>query len=73
MKETAPSIHMARNGSADRSAAARVVERHGPAVMRTARRYSRTTEDAEDAYQRALEILFTRAPDLREPELVPCP
>ena len=39
--------------------------------MRTARRYSATPEDAEDAYQRGLEILLTKAPTTSEEELVP--
>ena len=38
----------------------------GPAFRRTARRYSLCADDAEDAFQRAVEILLTRAPD-REP------
>ena len=39
--------------------------------MATARRYSATPEDAEDAYQRGLEILLTKAPTTDEAELVP--
>ena len=59
-------------GSADRRARVeRVIERHGPAILRTARRYARTPEDAEDDYQRGVEILLTKAPDIPEPELVP--
>ena len=38
----------------------------GPAFRRTARRYSLCADDADDAYQRAVEILLTRAPE-REP------
>ena len=37
----------------------------------TARRYSATPEDAEDAYQRGLEILLAKAPTADEAELVP--
>ncbi len=33
-----------------------------PAFRRTARRYSLCADDAEDAYQRAVEILLTKAP-----------
>ncbi len=33
------------------------------AFRRTARRYSLCSDDAEDAYQRAVEILLTKAPD----------
>lgn len=39
--------------------------------MATARRYALTPEDAEDAYQRGLEILLTKAPTTAEDELVP--
>src|SRR5687767_4698749 len=52
-------------------AAVRLIERHGDAVLATARRYSVTREDAEDAYQRGLEILLTRAPAVGEEELLP--
>ena len=48
-----------------------IVRRHGSSVMATARRYSATPEDAEDAYQRGLEILLTKAPTTDENELVP--
>lgn len=58
-------------GASRRSAATRLIERHGEAILSTARRYSATREDAEDAYQRGLEILLTKAPDLPEQELVP--
>jgi RNA polymerase sigma factor (sigma-70 family) len=53
------------------AAAVEVVRRYGPAVMATARRYAATPEDAEDAYQRGLEILLTKAPTTDESELVP--
>src|SRR5204863_8485644 len=49
----------------------RLVERHGAQILATARRYSATLEDAEDAYQRGLEILLTKAPTTDETELVP--
>jgi RNA polymerase sigma factor (sigma-70 family) len=52
-------------------AALALLERHGPQILATARRYSSTLEDAEDAYQRALEILLTKAPTTNERELVP--
>ncbi len=52
-------------------AALELIERHGPAILRTARRYSQTAEDAEDAYQRGLEILLTKAPSTDEGDLVP--
>lgn len=48
--------------------AVEIVARHERALKQTARRYSLCTADAEDAYQRALEILLTKAPtgDARE-------
>jgi len=39
------------------------------AFRRTARRYSICLDDAEDAFQRAVEILLTKAPDRRPSEL----
>jgi DNA-directed RNA polymerase specialized sigma24 family protein len=45
--------------------------RHGAQILATARRYAATPEDAEDAYQRGLEILLTKAPTTPEEELVP--
>src|SRR4051794_31163769 len=39
--------------------------------MATARRYALTAEDAEDAYQRGLEILLTKAPSTSADDLVP--
>jgi RNA polymerase sigma factor (sigma-70 family) len=52
-------------------AALSLLERHGAQIMRTARRYAATPEDAEDAFQRAFEILLSKAPHTRETELVP--
>lgn len=54
-----------------REATLRLIERHGAQVMRTARRYTVTPEDAEDAYQRAVEIMLTKAPDIPDAELLP--
>ena len=42
-----------------------VMARHAPSLLRTARRYSASADDAQDAYQRALEIFLTRAGRLR--------
>jgi RNA polymerase sigma factor (sigma-70 family) len=39
--------------------------------MSTARRYAASPEDAEDAYQRGLEILLTKAPTTSADDLVP--
>lgn len=36
--------------------------RHGTQLLRAARRHSATAADAEDAYQRTLEVLLTKAP-----------
>jgi RNA polymerase sigma factor (sigma-70 family) len=53
-------------------AARALVERHSGQLIATARRYSLSAEDAEDAYQRGLEIMLTRPPtSLSEDELVP--
>ena len=52
-------------------AAHELIRRHGAQIMSTARRYSATPEDAEDAYQRGLEILLTKAPSTSEDDLVP--
>src|SRR3954468_17234606 len=48
-----------------------LVRRHGPEIMAVARRHSRTPEDAEDAYQRGLEILLTKAPSTAPEHLLP--
>ena len=52
-------------------AALALVARHGGQILATARRYAATAEDAEDAYQRGLEILLTKAPTASEEELIP--
>ena len=52
-------------------AALTLLARHGGQILATARRYAATPEDAEDAYQRGLEILLTKAPTADEDELVP--
>src|SRR3954452_11136494 len=52
-------------------AALDVIRRRGAEILATARRYAGTPEDAEDAYQRALEILLTKAPSTHEDDLVP--
>ncbi len=54
--------------AARKRAAVEMIARYEAALRRTARRYSLDAEDAEDAYQRALEIALTKAPttDLRE-------
>ena len=52
-------------------AALELISRYGAQIMSTARRYSATPEDAEDAYQRGLEILLTKAPCTDEQDLLP--
>ena len=52
-------------------AALGLASRHGAQILATARRYAATPEDAEDAYQRGVEILLTKAPSTREQELIP--
>lgn len=55
--------------AARKRAAIELIGRHDGALRRTARRYSLCAEDAEDAYQRALEILLTKAPMERSRDL----
>src|SRR3954452_25173312 len=52
-------------------AALELLSRHSAGLLATARRYSATPEDAEDAYQRGVEILLTKAPSTTEAELLP--
>jgi RNA polymerase sigma factor (sigma-70 family) len=52
-------------------AALDIIRRRGPEILATARRYAATEHDAEDAYQRGLEILLTKAPSTDEDDLVP--
>jgi RNA polymerase sigma factor (sigma-70 family) len=51
-------------------AALDLIRRRGREILGTARRYSSDLDDADDAYQRGLEILLTKAPTTREEELV---
>src|SRR4051812_28316334 len=53
------------------AAALALLARHGAQILATARRYAATPEDAEDACQRGLEILLTKAPSTSEEELIP--
>jgi RNA polymerase sigma factor (sigma-70 family) len=65
-------IRRARPARADIDRAAlELLDRHGAQILATARRYASTPEDAEDAYQRGLEILLTKAPTTSEADLVP--
>jgi RNA polymerase sigma factor (sigma-70 family) len=56
-RERAPQSDAAR-----KRAAVEMIAAHESSLKRTARRYSIDAEDAEDAYQRALEIVLTKAP-----------
>jgi RNA polymerase sigma factor (sigma-70 family) len=53
-----------------RAAASALIETHDAVFRRTARRYSICADDGEDAYQRALEILLTKAPPIEGDSLV---
>jgi RNA polymerase sigma factor (sigma-70 family) len=53
-----------------RRAASALIETHDAVFRRTARRYSICADDSEDAYQRALEILLTKAPPIEGDPLV---
>ena len=53
-----------------RNAASALIGTHDAVFRRTARRYSICADDAEDAYQRALEILLTKAPPIEGDALV---
>jgi RNA polymerase sigma factor (sigma-70 family) len=56
--------------AARKRAAVEIVARHEATLRRTARRYSIDADDAQDAYQRALEILLTKAPTTDPRELI---
>ena len=52
-------------------AAVELIRNHDAALRSTARRYSICSEDAEDAYQRGIEILLSKAPTTDPRQLVP--
>lgn len=58
------------NDAGRKRAAVELIARDGERLRRTARRYSLCEDDAEDAYQRALEILLTKAPTAQPRELL---
>jgi RNA polymerase sigma factor (sigma-70 family) len=60
----------AETDAARKRAAVEMIARHGQALRRTARRFSLDAEDADDAYQRALEIVLTKAPTTDARELI---
>ncbi len=51
-------------------AAIKLIRRNERALRRTARRYSLCSDDAEDALQRAFEILLTKAPTSDQQDLI---
>lgn len=53
------------------TAAAELVVEYGELILKDAIRFSKCRSDAEDAYQRSLEILLTKAPTTDPNELVP--
>ncbi len=59
-----------REEAARKRAAVEMIARHEAALRRTARRFSLDAGDAEDAYQRALEIVLTKAPTTDPRELI---
>jgi len=56
--------------AARKRAAIETYVRHEGALRRTARRYSLCADDADDALQRALEILLLKAPSDEPRELI---
>jgi RNA polymerase sigma factor (sigma-70 family) len=56
--------------AARKRAALELIARHEPSLKRTARRFSLDAEDADDAYQRALEIVLTKAPTTDAGDLI---
>ncbi len=56
--------------AARKRVAVEMVAKHESALRRTARRYSICADDADDAFQRALEILLTKAPAGEARELI---
>jgi RNA polymerase sigma factor (sigma-70 family) len=70
LRNVAPSADTLPPAEAARfDAAVAVIASYGAALRRTARRHSLCADDAEDAYQRALEILLVKAPPCELPRL----
>jgi len=59
---TEPETRPVVDGAARKRAAIALIGRHERSLKQTARRFSLCADDAEDAYQRAMEILLTKAP-----------
>ncbi|MBK5232535.1 MAG: sigma-70 family RNA polymerase sigma factor [Thermoleophilia bacterium] len=64
--------HEAGNDLAQRKrAAVELIHRHDTALRSSARRYSICADDADDAYQRGIEILLSKAPTIDVRQLLP--
>lgn len=63
-------IARSQGEAARKRAALELIARHEASLKRTARRFSLDAGDAEDAYQRALEIVLTKAPTTDPHELI---
>lgn len=63
-------IARSQGEAARKRAALELISRHEASLKRTARRFSLDAGDAEDAYQRALEIVLTKAPTTDPHELI---
>ena len=70
MREKASERATVGSAEARKDAALRLIDSHDSVFRRTARRYSICADDAEDAYQRSLEILLTKAPPLDPDRLI---
>lgn len=57
--------------AARKRAAVELIRGHATVLQATARRYSICADDAEDAYQRGIEILLAKAPTTDRAQLVP--
>ncbi len=66
---TEPKTQPVVDEAARKRAAIEVIAQHEGRLKQTARRYSLCADDAEDAYQRAMEILLTKAPTAQPHEL----
>jgi RNA polymerase sigma factor (sigma-70 family) len=64
------SDHTGPTVAARKRAAVELIRSHERTLRRTARRYSLCADDAEDALQRALEILLTKAPTSDQRQLI---
>jgi RNA polymerase sigma factor (sigma-70 family) len=73
-RESIRAVDVGRTGDAGfasrKRAAVELIRRHERPLRRTARRYSLCADDAEDALQRAFEILLTKAPTSDQRDLI---